>query len=648
MGYLTAELAEADGFPSLVQLCLQAALAADFWRVQRRHLACLPEEAANALLADLLRQQRIDPPHLELFRWCVTAVRLTGPSVDGEWMSYLFGFRALHELSLAKCCRLRDAHLGELAVLAPTLRMLSLEGCQGVTPRSADALAQLTGLLDLNLTDTHVGAVAGKLGGMSRLASLCLGGLPTRDADCVVLARMTGLQRLVLWGSDVTDAGVAQLTTLNQLTSLDLSLTQAHAPPPLRSLRHITMIHCELDLQGEEAQERWLAHGPVLPALEDLQLHKAAVQLPWGQALLQALVEGAAPALRRLNLSGCNVDDLRVLAAATALRELDLAGARVGNSLLPDFCLGHLALLPLETLNLDRTAVTDAGVGQLLAMTSLRHLSLACVGVADACWPVLAQLQLLESLDLSNSRFAAGVGILPQHHALPGGRLRGGRLAAPAGPVAAALADAEVNGRPVGRRRSTSFEPPRMAQLTRLGLANTKVDDTGCRRLAGLLPRLEHLQLSSSAVSDAGFKVLCESLPHLQTLEVAGCMLTDSGVHAAGQLSALRRLSISDCWLVSEKEAQAVMARGAALAEVLVNGRAVRPALTPQLSIKSQEALSPRARTLTDDVKAFDERLRYATDEMLALRRAPSSAEVAEMRARLPRDLRADLWKDLL
>ena len=41
------------------------------------------------------------------------------------------------------------------------------------------------------------------------------------------------------------------------------------------------------------------------------------------------------------------------------------------------------------------------------------------------------------------------------------------------------------------------------------------------------------------------------------------------------------------------------MARGPALSEVMVNGKTVRPALTPTHSIIKDEALSPRSRTLS-------------------------------------------------
>ena len=52
---------------------------------------------------------------------------------------------------------------------------------------------------------------------------------------------------------------------------------------------------------------------------------------------------------------------------------------------------------------------------------------------------------------------------------------------------------------------------------------------------------------------------------------------------------------------------------------------------------------------ISDEAKAFDERLRYSTDELLAIRAVLMTPPMlAEVRARVPRDLRADLWKELL
>ena len=60
--------------------------------------------------------------------------------------------RALHELRLLRCVKLKDAHLGLLAPLAPVLRVLSLAVCTGLTAGGAPYLASLTGLESLDLT----------------------------------------------------------------------------------------------------------------------------------------------------------------------------------------------------------------------------------------------------------------------------------------------------------------------------------------------------------------------------------------------------------------------------------------------------------------------------------------------------------------
>ena len=64
----------------------QAALAGDYWRVQRRQLEWLPEGLANALLAGLLEQGRIQAPQLALFSHHASAVHLRGPAIGADWL----------------------------------------------------------------------------------------------------------------------------------------------------------------------------------------------------------------------------------------------------------------------------------------------------------------------------------------------------------------------------------------------------------------------------------------------------------------------------------------------------------------------------------------------------------------------------------
>jgi hypothetical protein len=97
------------------------------------------------------------------------------------------------------------------------------------------------------------------------------------------------------------------------------------------------------------------------------------------------------------------------MAAAWAAAEL--ASARHAGTAIHDALLGSLALLPLRHLSLTDTGVTEEGVGQLLAMTSLTHLGLRNSQAGDGAYAVLAQLPLLRSLDLSGTEFA-GVSLL--------------------------------------------------------------------------------------------------------------------------------------------------------------------------------------------------------------------------------------------
>ncbi len=73
--------------------------------------------------------------------------------------------------------------------------------------------------------------------------------------------RLSSLRRLVLWGSEVSDHCMWDLECLSSLTALDLSLTRCAAPPVLPTLRHLSMIHCQLDVVGEDREALWLDMG---------------------------------------------------------------------------------------------------------------------------------------------------------------------------------------------------------------------------------------------------------------------------------------------------------------------------------------------------------------------------------------------------
>lgn len=270
----------------------------EFWRVQRRQLASLPEDSANDLLARLVQQRRISPPLLELFRFSATSVSLAGPGITSGWLSYLGEFSALRELSLQRCTKLRGGHLQHLAALSATLQRLDLSGCSGLGDDSAVHLVRLTALQSLNLAGTGLGAAAaGSVAELQQLTSLDMGDLPATDDCCrAVGSRLLQLRHLRLSGTAVGDEGMGDLEQLRHLTSLDLSFTevrrqrqgrlcgcackvpfcdvphepsgrllvQVHAPPVVTTLRHLSMARCSLDVADGSPQEAmWLQLGCV-------------------------------------------------------------------------------------------------------------------------------------------------------------------------------------------------------------------------------------------------------------------------------------------------------------------------------------------------------------------------------------------------
>ena len=186
--------------------------------------------------------------------------------------------RYLEELQLEGLAKLKDKDLAPLAGLAG-LEQLSLRACKQLTSKALPCLAGLTRLRRLDLTgrrrplctttgldlvraargatghassslqrchgprlacpspspgaDTSMGpGFCCQLTGLAALTSLSLGGQPTDDEGLAALAQqLPALCRLSIWGSQVSDAAVAILADLQQLSSLDLSWTPVQVLP---------------------------------------------------------------------------------------------------------------------------------------------------------------------------------------------------------------------------------------------------------------------------------------------------------------------------------------------------------------------------------------------------------------------------------
>ena len=123
--------------------------------------------------------------------------------------------------------------------------------------------------------------------------------IPEEEVGLAALTRLTGLQRLDLSCTEVTDVGLVHLA---QLTALH-----------------------ELNLWETEVTDAGLAHLIALTQLQHLNLNNAGIT-DAGLAHLAALTQ-----LQWLNLGGTRVTDagLRHLAGLTQLQWLDLWGTRV-------------------------------------------------------------------------------------------------------------------------------------------------------------------------------------------------------------------------------------------------------------------------------------------------------------------------------
>ncbi|HEY7336993.1 MAG TPA: hypothetical protein VH639_19020 [Bryobacteraceae bacterium] len=181
------------------------------------------------------------------------------------------------------------------------------------------------------------------------------------------LASNPDLEKLVIWGGDVTDDQLEPLSRLVRLKSLVLG----EMPIDDGVFQHIRALHDLAYLN--------LAYTNVEGDFTEL------ARLP----------------LQDLRLEGCRrVGDqcARSLAAFPSLRQLEIHMTG-----LTDDGVHHLATLPLEVLWLGGP-ITDRGMKAVGAMTALRHLDVCCPGITDEGVRAISGLKGLEVLWLTNCR----------------------------------------------------------------------------------------------------------------------------------------------------------------------------------------------------------------------------------------------------
>jgi hypothetical protein len=186
-------------------------------------------------------------------------------------------------------------------------------------------------------------------------------------------------------------------------------------------------------------------------------------------------------------------DALWGIAGHSRLRELILPGSRV-----TDAGLAALTSPELDTLFLDDTSISDAGLVYVARLSGLRHLALDRTQVTDAGMAFLAGLELVE-LSLKGTRVGdAGVAQLESTRSLERVWLSGSRISDDAVTSLSRLPNLnwlEINNTAVTDEGVARLSPGTCG--TWLSLISTNVTSTG---LASLRVQPEILNVSDSAV----------------------------------------------------------------------------------------------------------------------------------------------------
>lgn len=293
-------------------------------------------------------------------------------------------------------------------------------------------------------------------------------------------------------------------------------------------------------------------HG-LLATLDD---DRNVVAITAGEAMTDELLGklNTLPKLRELHVETTKrltPAGLKQLAALSSLQKLSLYSLfHEGNGLGDAAIQGIVALKSLRELSLGTCGTTDAGVRLLEGMPQLTHLSLSTEGrLTDAALTSIATLKRLKALSLSSyvataqlgrMRFsAAAIRRLAGLHELEELHLVGHEVPADA------LVFPRLKSLSLGFESIDDAVAKRIAafrELTSLDLVYTGITDDGLLKIAEL-PALKRLNLDSHVVTDAGIGHL-KKLSTLEHLSLRAARLSDESLRHLAQIKSLRRVDL--------------------------------------------------------------------------------------------------------
>ncbi len=265
------------------------------------------------------------------------------------------------------------------------------------------------------------------------------------DADMARLGRLTGLRRLDLAYTKISDVGLEHLRGPSEVLDLNLYFAEYITDSGIAHIKGWTQLK-HLSLRGTKVTSRVFDHLKGLESLRALDISSTEVTDAGFEKLaslphLEKLAIGSnrilgpglsllklLPALKHLDVGGIqrvdsglwgialNDSNMHKIGELTRLETLKLNGANISDRGLdrPGHELARrkeLTSLPnlkglvnLRGLGLSRTPLTRPALDALRELPQLRHLSLEyATGVDDQAIAVLLVLEQLESLQLSGT-----------------------------------------------------------------------------------------------------------------------------------------------------------------------------------------------------------------------------------------------------
>jgi len=310
------------------------------------------------------------------------------PITDDEGLAQLATLPKLERLSLYHCEGITDAGLAHVAKMA-SLRQLDLGGAR-ISDVGGEHLHRLTKLEWLDMPGTlSRPALVELLATKPHLRTL-RGGTNATSGDEVLeqVGKMADMEHLLLHGQNLTDEGLAHLTTC-------------------RKLKGLTMMSCPITNKG-------LVHIGKITSLESLSLHRCKL---------------TTSGLKQLNglkkLEYLNVDDLTPdegfmdISGLTELRNLTVGPAFRGEPLRDDDLACLAKLMKLEWFQMPYIrGISDKGLAHLAGLTRMERLGVGGEGTTDAGLSYLSGMKQLDMLTIKGDFTGKGLLQIERHPSL--------------------------------------------------------------------------------------------------------------------------------------------------------------------------------------------------------------------------------------